>query len=138
VLQSGDENARRIWRGHDAAIARFFSTLRPLPPMPPEMSRTEEGVPRWSEFSGCSALGLAWTLEATRVDCYGVDLAGESDFQGRNNCWRPDTRWERERKIWFPMAAGFTAAGMEVRMVRLASARMASLVDQDNGEVKVP
>lgn len=62
---------------------------------------------RWTIFSGTAALKLAIGLGADRVDCYGVDMCGEKNFDGTDEagaCRTPE-RWERERAAWDSIAS---------------------------------
>jgi len=98
--------------------AIFEADLRPLPPMP-------ETPWKRLKYSGLYALWLAWHLEATEIDCYGVDLEGDRDFLGQRNDSRNPPRWKRERTVWYAMCQGLEDAGVTIRMARMAPWRMA-------------
>jgi hypothetical protein len=134
LLHIGGESHQARWR-EDAKRAMFLEDCRPWPLMPEGTPCRPDGQPDmhqpcWTEYSGLSALGLAWTLEAGVVDCYGVDMAWDDDFQGHTDTARGPSRWQRERGIWFGMCQGLADAGMIVRMARLVPASMADAVDQ--------
>ena len=71
-------------------------------------------VAEWWCYSGCAGLVLAFWLKATRVTCYGVDLAGKEDFTGKESTSRSDERWARERIIWDWFAGAVAECGVEV------------------------
>ena len=77
------------------------------PNKPPEIAD-------WWCYSGCAGLVLAYWLKATRVTCYGVDLAGEWDFNGIGSTSRTDERWAREQIIWDWIVGSLAASSVEV------------------------
>ncbi len=65
--------------------------------------------PDWEFSSSVSALVLAWHLGATRIDVYGVDMAGDCDFGRASDnpafdkqvaAHRNPDRWAREQPVW--------------------------------------
>lgn len=56
----------------------------------------------WTTLSATAALKLAIALGADRIDCYGVGMAGELNYDGtrEEGAIRTEVRWARERGIW--------------------------------------
>lgn len=50
--------------------------------------------------SGPAGLVLAKWLGATSIDCFGVDMVGNTDAVGRPCKYRVDGRWIKEREDW--------------------------------------
>lgn len=94
------------------------------------VSQDELGLPKiptggnsWNKWSGCGALGLAWYLlresgdSEKVVECFGVDMTGNSDAHGRGGNRTPD-RWQSEQHIWANMTSLMNQEGIEVVMAR--------------------
>ena len=58
--------------------------------------------PRWRAFSATTAAALAARLGCREIVIWGMDLAGERDFDGYSDArqHRSDARWQKERQIW--------------------------------------
>jgi hypothetical protein len=54
----------------------------------------------WKAFSSTTALMFAAHLGATRIDCFGMDWEGDSDWDGTPHTGRDPERWAREEKLW--------------------------------------
>ena len=71
----------------------------------------------WQRFGLTVAVVLAAELGAARIDCFGVDWCGQSDFDGfrhtRNR--RTDSRWQRERRLYQQVVAALAERGVIVR-----------------------
>jgi hypothetical protein len=71
----------------------------------------------WQRFGLTVAVVLAAELGAARVDCFGVDWCGQSDFDGfrhiRNR--RTESRWQRERQLYHQVVAALAERGVLVR-----------------------
>lgn len=70
----------------------------------------------WGHYSATAALWLARHIGVTHLDVWGVDMAGEDDWDGYR--WkyasRKPARWERERELWDQTVAALKADGIEV------------------------
>ena len=72
----------------------------------------------WFVFSGLIGLGCAYHLKPCHIDVYGVELAGESDFEGINKeDNRKSDRWEYERRIWNYLVQCIEYQGITVQRI---------------------
>lgn len=62
----------------------------------------DNGRHPWTRFTATAALIYAASRGATVIDCYGCDMTGEADWDGRvdKRNWRTDQRWADERNVW--------------------------------------
>lgn len=70
----------------------------------------EFGGLAWYKWTGTAALGSAFWMchrgrrfeaaAGSEIHCYGVDMTGESSFDGQPNETRKEVRWEQEQRIW--------------------------------------
>lgn len=75
--------------------------------------------PNWFSFSATGALILAESLGATVIDVWGADWTDQPDWDGNqivtNN--RKESRWVKERSIWFEIVAHLDGKGIEVNRI---------------------
>ena len=69
---------------------------------------------QWSIYSATAALMIAREIKATRIDCFGVDMAGTQDWDGSHHGCRDETRWARERAAWCLAESILSAEGITV------------------------
>lgn len=69
---------------------------------------------RWKAFSSTTALMFAAHLGATRIDCFGMDWEGLSDWDGMPHAGRDPERWEREMKLWEGLVRWLANRNVEV------------------------
>lgn len=96
----------RLWT-HDATIRRIGPTDRAA------TYHRDEREP-WTIFSSPAALLLAPLLNATSVVCFGVDMAGTTDWDGTERGNRTETRWTRERDAWAAVVTRLANQGIAV------------------------
>ena len=75
---------------------------------------------RWKAFSSTTALMFAVDLGATRIDCFGMDCEGLSDWDGTPHAGRGPERWERELKLWDGLVRWLANRNVEVSRVFVA------------------
>jgi hypothetical protein len=75
------------------------------------------GYSKWRNWSATAALVLAAGLGARTIDCYGVDLAGDTDYRGQPCHGRHDNRWARERAQWDQTAELLGTRGLHIRRI---------------------
>jgi len=68
----------------------------------------------WTIYSATAALMLALEVKATRIDCFGVDMAGTQDWDGSERGCRDESRWSRERAAWGKAVDLLAAEGITV------------------------
>lgn len=72
----------------------------------------------WMAFTAPACLVLGAAMGATRIDCFGVDMAGTGDAtggtEGNPDVVRTAQRWEREREIWESIVGWVGLRGVEV------------------------
>lgn len=71
----------------------------------------------WMTFSFTAAIVLAANFGARRIDCFGADLAGETDFAGRWAERRDEKRWPIER-YWLAWTLSWIRRQTEARVAR--------------------
>lgn len=78
--------------------------------------RSEEAPQRWSMYSATAALMLAKRLGATVVECWGVDMRDELNWDGtaEPTANRSPERWACERIVWEKTRNVLEEAGIEV------------------------
>jgi hypothetical protein len=97
------DTLHRIRREHPVRSTRHDSALY----------RRDERLP-WTIFSATAALMLAVELRVKRVDCFGVDMVGECDWDGTRRGVRGEDRWTRERRAWSLAVNKLNDAGIAV------------------------
>lgn len=70
---------------------------------------------RWNHYGGPTGLVCAFQSGASEIDCYGVDLAGVTDFLGGPNHTRNEARWAQEWLTWTKLVDGMAKFGVTVR-----------------------
>lgn len=76
------------------------------------------GTPgNWARYSFMAAIICAAARGATSIDCFGVDWAGDLDFDGTAaGTYRNDERWADEARIFSVLRAAMEGAGVTVRL----------------------
>ena len=76
----------------------------------------------WRRFGSLTALALAAELldglpGPGRIDCFGMDMAGQADRDGFTDGrqWRDEARWIKERRLFGECVLALKAAGIEVK-----------------------
>lgn len=74
-------------------------------------------IKTWGHYSAIAALWLAGHVMGMKhIDVFGVDMAGENDWDGVK--WkyarRPASRWEREAELWQATVEALKDEGVEV------------------------
>lgn len=82
---------------------------------------------RWSAWSSHAALATAVHLGATLIECYGMDWAGVSDFDGFHHVKQKsrgnNRRWKNEADTFGRVTGILAQRGVELRRVTKAAAR---------------
>jgi hypothetical protein len=131
---TGDDHAFDWFLPHAQALPKRLFTLQtpgPRPSLPPKWEQywDETGRMTWwvahtlyphpPRKSGVAALLLSWFLGATHVTCYGVDMAGNEEFDGspiqpEREYAEPARRWDKEIMLWDNMVKAMKADGVKV------------------------
>lgn len=67
------------------------------------------------DYSAPAAIVLAVHLGATKLDIFGVDMAGETDCYGTHWPGRGADRWAKERPIWRDTIAWAARQGVSIK-----------------------
>jgi hypothetical protein len=70
----------------------------------------------WKEFSALTAIVAAASKGATQIDVYGMDLAGDADYDGvrLDRHRRDDVRWAQEKRLFDNLAEWYGRRGVIV------------------------
>jgi hypothetical protein len=72
-------------------------------------------MPGWTVYSAPMALVYCAKRGAKVIDCYGVDMVGTKDWDGRDQpTGRDDRRWQREAIIWRGVVEWLSGMGVTV------------------------
>jgi hypothetical protein len=112
-----NEISRTRWESGDKELLFNPEDIDTLPiHMADFLPVAETGRIRWGKYTGNVALMLAWWLGADVMDVHGIDLDGDSDFQGTSHDTRLGGRWECERPITAGIVRALRASGVTVNL----------------------